>query len=1058
MEIRLLGPVEVWADDRRVADLGTPQQRAVLAALAVDTGRPVMLQTLIDRVWDQAPPVGTRPALYAHLSRLRKTLAHAGAVPEQSIGPVRQAGGYVLTVDPDQVDLHRFRRLAAAASDPVRPDGERAQLLREALGLWRGPPLADLSGEWSTRMREDWTQQRLDAVVAWAWAELRLGRHDEVIGPVRNMLAEHPLTEPLTVILMRALVMAGRDAEALDRYSNTRARLIDELGAEPGPELRAVHTAILRDDLQPVRDTTPGPVPLPARSPTPRQLPAHTSRFVGRAQELSQLASLLENSTPGGGTVVITAINGTAGVGKTALALHWAHRIAERFPDGQLYVNLRGFDPTDTPMRPAEALGGFLKALGAHPEQNPTTVDDQAALYRSLTADRSLLVVLDNARDAEHVRPLLPANPACLVVITSRNQLADLTAQQGARTLTLDVLNPQDARALLTRHLGPDRINAEPDAVTELIEQCARLPLALAIVAARADTHPGFALRSLVKELAGTHTRLEGLDTGEATTSVRTVFSWSYNHLSASAARMFRLVGLHPGPDIAILAAARLADLDLAQARETLGELSRMHLVAQHTYGRYTCHDLLRAYAVSLVAAHDPQDGRTNALIRLFDHYVHATAAAMRILHPHDDLSPDIAPSEASTSPVTDSATAKAWLETERANLNSTIAYSAAHGWHTHATRLANMLLLRRVGLGLVYADSLTTYVHALHAAQHTGDQTTEAYALTYLGIGHWMRGRYQQAADDCQRAIAISRDVGNRVSEVLALNYLSLVQWSQGDCRLATEHCQRALTIFRENHIRTGEVLGLNYLSVIRWQQGQYQLATEGVQRALTISREIGFQHGEAFALTRLGMIHCRRGGHQQATEHHRQALAISRDIGDRVGESLELTNLGVVQYRLGRYSQATEYYQQALAVCREIGFLAGEVHAVTNLGALDHRLGRYSQATEYYQQALALCRKSSGRASEPRILNRLGETCHATRYLDQSRIHHTAALTLATELGDRYEQARAHHGLARYHHTTNDHTQTRHHLRQALAIYTDLGVPDTHAVQTELTALDHP
>ncbi|HEX6356368.1 AfsR/SARP family transcriptional regulator [Actinophytocola sp.] len=1015
MDIRLLGPVEVWADDRRVADLGTPQQRAVLAALAVDAGRPVMLQTLIDRVWDQAPPVGTRPALYAHISRLRKTLSQAGAAPEQSTGPVRQAGGYALTVDPDQVDLHRFRRLAAAASDPVRPDGEQAQLLREALGLWRGPPLADLSGEWATRMREDWTQQRLDAVVAWAWAELRLDRHDEVIGPVRNMLAEHPLTEPLTVILMRALVMAGRDAEALDRYSSTRARLADELGTEPGPELRALHTAILRGDLLPVRDTKPGPVPLPARSPIPRQLPAHTSRFVGRAQELGQLASLLENSTPGGGTVVITAIKGTAGVGKTALALHWAHHIAERFPDGQLYVNLRGFDPTDSPMRPAEALVGFLHALGARPERTPDTVDDQAALYRSLTAERSMLVVLDNARDAEHVRALLPANPACVVVITSRNQLADLTAQQGASTFTLDVLSQQDARALLTRHLGRDRVSAEPDAVSELIEQCARLPLALAIAAARAETHPGFTLRSLVNELADTHTRLEGLDTGEATTSVRTVFSWSYNNLSAAAARTFRLLGLHPGPDIALLAVARLTDLDLAQARETLGELVRAHLLTQHTHGRYTCHDLLRAYAENLAAAHDPQDDQTGSLIRLFDHYLHTTAAAMRILHPQEELWPDIAPPATTTSPVTDVTTAEAWFDTELANLTVIIAHSSAYGWHTHDHRLATMLRLHHVSLGDNNPGGI--HAHTLQAARHTGDRTTEGYALTYIGISRWQQGRYQRASDHFREAIAIARDIGNRVGEVLALNHLGLVHWRQGDYRSATEQHQRALTIARDDDFRVGEVLALNYLGFIHFQQGRYQQAIECHHQALDISREIRFPPGEAFALNNIGFVDCQQGRYQQATEHHQQALDIFHEIDFRLGEASGETNLGIVHCRQGHYQQATEHHRQALRIAREIG----------------------------------------DRASEPLILNQLGTTYHSSGHLDQARLHHTAALTLATELGDPYEQARAHHGIAQYHHTANNHTETRRHLRQALTVYTDLGVPDAHAVRTELTALDH-
>lgn len=308
--------------------------------------------------------------------------------------------------------------------------------------------------------------------------------------------------------------------------------------------------------------------------------------------------------------MVITAIEGSAGIGKTALALHWAHQAAPRFPDGQLYVNLRGFEPANTPVDPADALRGFLEAFGMSPQRIPTSVQAQARLYRSLLAHRRVLVVLDNARDAEQVRPLLPASPRCLAVITSRNQLAGLIAEHGARPLTLDVLSFPEARALLACHLGAKRVSAEARAITELIGHCGGLPLALAIVAARAATYPGFALGVLAKELAEEHTRLEALDTGEPTTSVRAVFSWSYQRLSPLAARMFRLLGLHPGPDIALTAAAHLTEMPPQQAREALGELTRAHLLTQHTPGRYSFHDLLRAYATCLTIQDPPEDQR----------------------------------------------------------------------------------------------------------------------------------------------------------------------------------------------------------------------------------------------------------------------------------------------------------------------------------------------------------------------------------------------------------------------------------------------------------------
>jgi DNA-binding SARP family transcriptional activator/tetratricopeptide (TPR) repeat protein len=1053
VEIRLLGVVEVWNRDRRLPDLGTPQQRAVLAALAVDAGRPVMLQTLIDRIWDQAPPAGARPALYAHISRLRKILNQAGTVPQT--GPVRQAGGYALRIDPDSVDLHRFHRLTTAARHSERLLAEQARLLNEALGLWRGPPLADLPGEWAARMREDWNQQRLDATVAWARAELRLGHHEEVIGPVRKLLTEHPLTEPLTAILMRALVAAGRDSEALDRYSLTRSRLGDELGSDPGRELRALHAAILRGEPVPSGKNTSSAEPASMRQPVPRQLPTHTPRFAGREDELAELATLLEKSTQDGvATVVITAINGTAGVGKTALALHWAHHVAERFPDGQLYVNLRGFDPTGTPARPGESLRGFLHALGVHPEQIPTTVDAQAALYRSLTADRRLLVVLDNARDAEHVRPLLPASPGCLVVVTSRNQLAGLTAQEGARLITLDVLTAEDARALLTRHLGHDRVAADPDAVIELIEQCARLPLALAIVAARATAHPTFALRVLVKELSDVSTRLAGLDTGDAATSIRTVFSWSYNYLSAETSRMFRLFGLHPGSHIALSAAARLADRDLARTQETLDELVQAHLLMQYTHGRYTCHDLLRAYAASLTSTHDPEDDQSSAITRLFDHYLQTTASAMRFLHhPEDQYWSDVP--QPTASPVVDLATADAWFTAERVNLGAIIAHSAAHRSYADAARLAVILLFRCVELGDSYADSLTVYYHALRAEHDAGDHATEVYALTYIGIGHWQQGHYEQAINHYKYAITISREIGNPVSEALTLNYLGLVHWRRGNYRLATEGYQRALLLARGNNIRAAEAITLNYLGLVRSQQGQYILAIDCYQRAAEIGRRIGDRVVEAFAMNNCGVVHRRQGHYELATKQHRRSIAISRDIGDRAGEAFALNNLSVVHIQQGRYGPAAGHVQQALATFREIGFVLGETLATNNLGIVLCRQGRYGQAAEHHRRALVAAREIGDRVTEPQMLNNLGETCLASGFLNQARAHHLAALVLATELGDPYEQAHAYRGVAECDLAVGDRPQARRHVRQALALFVDLDVPDADIARDTLATL---
>jgi DNA-binding SARP family transcriptional activator len=624
VEFRLLGPVEVRVGSSRL-DLGTPQQRAVLAALAVDAGRPVMLGTLIDRVWDDAP-VGARPALYAHIARIRHSLDQASARAGQPAAALaRRAGGYLLEVDPDRVDLRLFRRLAAAARDPQRSDAERAGLLREALDLWRGAPLADLPGGWAVRMRESWQKQRLDAVVLWAHAELRLGRPDDVIDAIRELAADHPRAEPLVGVLMLAYVAAGQDAEALDCYATARTRLVHELGVEPGPGLRAVHAAVLRGDL---RHTVRALQPLPGRAATapgngpavPAQLPADVPAFTGRQQELAELDRLLGTGDQATGdqatgsaaastTVTIAAISGTAGVGKTALAVRWAHRVRSQFPDGQLYVDLRGYDPGQ-PVPAADALVGFLDALGVAGRDVPLAVDDRAARYRTEITGRRILVLLDNAATVDQVRPLLPGAASCFVLVTSRDSLPGLVARHGAHRLDLDLLPPADAITLLRTLLGT-RVVAEPAAAATLAEQCARLPLALRVAAELAATQPSTPLGQIVADLADDRRRLDLLDAGgDRHTAVRAVFSWSYRHLPAKAAQAFRLLGMQPAADLDPHTAAALIHTSVDRARELLDLLARAHLIQPTTRqpagtGRYGMHDLLRAYATHLGSADD---------------------------------------------------------------------------------------------------------------------------------------------------------------------------------------------------------------------------------------------------------------------------------------------------------------------------------------------------------------------------------------------------------------------------------------------------------------------
>jgi DNA-binding SARP family transcriptional activator len=566
VEFLLLGAME-WRRDGSVVDLGARKQRTVLATLLLHAGRPVPLETLIDNVWDERPPAEARNVVYAHIARIRRLLGGTRLL--------RRAGGYLLDIEADQVDLHRFRRLVDQAR-AAGGDAERAGLLHTALDLWRGPPLADLSGGWADRVREVWTQRQLDTVAAWARAELRLGNGTALIGPLTELSGEHPLAESVAELLMRALYASGRSADALACYARIRRHLADALGVDPAPELRRMQERILRDE----------PDPAPPATQVPAQLPLEAPGFTGRTAELARLDTM-----PAAGVCVLS---GPPGVGKTALAVHWAHRAALRFPDGQLHVDLCGFAPAGSAVGPAEALDGFLLALGV--TQPPPALAAKAALYRSLLSGRRILVVLDDARDAEQVRPLLPGSPGCLAVVTSRDQLDGLLTAQGARWIAVGLPSAAEAHRILAARLDPRQVAAEPSTVDELVARCDRLPLALAILAARAATRPGFPLATLLDPIPG----LDAFAGPDASTDLRAVFASSYRTLGDPAARLFRLLGRHSIAYVTVAAAARIAGTPDRETRDSLAQLCRAQLATEPVPGRYWLHPLIRSYAREL--------------------------------------------------------------------------------------------------------------------------------------------------------------------------------------------------------------------------------------------------------------------------------------------------------------------------------------------------------------------------------------------------------------------------------------------------------------------------
>jgi DNA-binding SARP family transcriptional activator/tetratricopeptide (TPR) repeat protein len=928
LQVRLLGPVDVLADgaSRPVSGL---RRAAVLATLALRPGQVVSTDQLVDAVWgDRAPPTAAT-TLQNHVSYLRRLLGGKAAIRARP-------PGYLLDLGDGGTDVQlaeRLLRRGRESADPV----QGAAHLHAALALWRGRPLADLAGL-------PWLEEqagRLDLLgvqVRRALFEARLaaGEHETVVPDLAQMAAERPLDEQVQAQLMLALYRSGRQADALAAGRRLRQALDEELGIEPGQVVRDLETAILRQDRAldtPARRIAPAPMPVPA------QLPPAVPGFAGRRGELARLDGLLPGQAAT--AAVIAALSGTAGVGKTALAVHWAHRVSGHFPDGQLYVNLQGFAPAGAAVAPGEAVRGFLEAFGVPAERIPADLPARAGLYRSVLAGHRVLVVLDNARDVEQVRPLLPGSSGCLAIVTSRNQLTSLIAAEGARALTLGLLPAADARDLLARRLGAGRVAGEPGAVSDIIAGCARLPLALTIAAARAATRAGFPLTVFAAELRDATRALDPLHGGDLATDVRAVFSWSYRALTPDAARLFRLLGLHPGPDTGAAAAASLAAIPPRRAAVLLAELTQAHLLAEPAPGRYACHDLLRAYAAEQALARESPDDRAAAVRRLLDHCVHGAYRAAMLIEPHLDpvtlspVRPGVALSELATAPE-----AMAWFTAERPVLLAAVRLAAEAGQARPAWQLAWTLspfLLRRG----YWPDHAGAQRAALDAARQAGDVVGEAHARHALALGYARSGRFREAGPFFLDALAQFEALGDQVSQARILN--SLTWLAERDQRPADAigHAERALELYRAAG-HQGQAQILNDIGFCYARLGDFQRALTYCEQGLDAVRAVGERSWEAATWDSLGLIHDQLGDHARAVSCYSRAIDLYRELGDRFNEADTLDHLGDAHRGAGEAAAARAVWTRALRIFDEIDHPDGdEVRAKLHLAAARHSRG---------------------------------------------------------------------------------------------------------------------
>ncbi len=935
----VLGPVRAW-HGRIEIDLGPPRRRTLLALLLINGGQPVSNGDIVDVLWGQEPPLTAVNQVHGHVGVLRRLMEPG--LPPRAPGRwlIRAGGGYLLDVDSENLDLLRYRRLWHQAREVAaagRPE-QAIQLAVHALELWQGPAADGIDRQ----ARSHPVFAALDREYASATREaadlaLLAGTPGPVLPIVEQAAARAPFDESLQARLVRMLAATGARAEALNVYQAARARLADELGIDPGPELRSAQVSVLRQAEAPPTLTEPV-VP----TPRPAQLPADLSTFAGRHEELAAVLAMsgatAETKAPkdsgNAATAVIIAIGGMAGIGKTTLAVHWAHRIAGRFPDGQLYVNLRGFDPSGSMTAPADVLCDFLSALGVAPLQIPTGLDAQAGLYRSILTSRRVLVVLDNAHDLEQVRPLLPGSPGCLAIVTSRNQISGLVAAHGAHPLMLGPLPAQEARDLLAHRLGAHRVAAEPQAVDDILGPCAGLPLAVAITAARAASHPGFPLAALAAELRDAQDNLDAFAGADVASDARIAFSLSYQALSPAAARLFRLLAVQPGPDIAALAAASLAGVAPASVRPMLAELSRANLITEHLPGRYTMHDLLRAYATELLHAIDPEQERQAVRHRLFDHYLHTAHQAARLLAPtREPVTP--APLQAGVTPerLADHERALAWFAAERRALLSAVTHAARSGLDTHAWQLAWTLdnFLLRQGHWHEWTDVRRA---ALAAALRLPDRGAQAKA--YIGLGHALSqaGRFDEAQAHLVRALDLSAELGDLSGQAHAHRGISLTYQRQGYLDKTLQHCQQAGELYRQAGNRSGWAKALNESGFIHALFGDYQQALACCGQAITLFQELRDQHGEAATAHSLGYaLHC-LGDHRQAVIRYRQALDLFEKAGDRYYTAYTLAQLGDTHLAADDPQAAQHSWQRALAILTELGHPeADQVHTKLDL-----------------------------------------------------------------------------------------------------------------------------
>ena len=965
MEYRILGPLELRSAGRCVA-LGGERQQKLLALLLLNTGTVVTFDRLIDELWDDPPQTARRQVCNA-AAAVRRVVPPDGRL-------ITSTHGYRLDLPDGCLDADVFRAQVRDA-EAVAAQGEPAravELLQAALDLWRGPVLTGLGSASIDAAGQGLDEERLQAVERLAELRLELGEVTSLLGQLAAQVAEHPLRESLRATLMRALDRAGRRGDALTVFEEGRRTLAEELGTDPGPELQRLHAELLRVEPAVAR-----------RSPLPFDIPD----FTGRESEVDWLVDAI-----GTRSRAIVTIEGMGGIGKTALAVHVAHRLEDRFPDGRCYVDLRGFTAGTPPMTAAAALELLLRQVGVPPEQIPVDPEARRDLWLTEVSQRRVLVVLDNAADANQVRPLLPGAPGAVVIVVSRCHLMSI---EGAVPVSLDVLPAEDAAALFRRVAGPGRVDAEPAAVADVVSLCGRLPLAIRIAASRFCRRP-WTVAHLAEQLRDRQRRARAFTANDL--SVAGVLSLSYHHLATDRQQLFRLLSLVPGADFDAHAAAAMAGMPVYDAQDVLEELVECNLLMQRTSDRYCLHDLVRDCARDLADAADSPSELDTARHRLFDYYLHlADVRGQRIMQGRRGFTPDLRfppelpPSESEEDDIRQ-------LRTEYKNMVAVAGYASAHGWHKHAWQLPCLLMpyLARVGLR---SGVLELSRNALAAAQALGDRCGESMALTNIAFALREAGRHGEVLEFLTRAIAISRELGDLPAAVG----------------------------------------GLRDLGASQVQAGMLDAAATSFAEAVELARSIDDQRAEVNSTIDLGFVDCNLGRYAEADARFRRALAMHQVAGYVGGEVVVLINIGWLAQLRDRDAEAVVALERAVRLSREIGMSRGEGISLAWLGVTYRRLGRLTDAVVVGREALESARRMDLREPEGDALTGLAETYLAAGQVREAEKMLWAAEELGTAGALPMVRARAHEGLAHVAAERGDHEWARTHWERAVELYPD-------------------